>query len=407
MWYTKIRKDVIGVKILVRCLALLMALAGPSYLLSRPTAKAQETDGVRLICLNIGKADCMLLLCEDEAWLIDTGYEHTYAALETMLSQYGVTHLNGVILTHCHEDHQGGLSRLAESDIQVDNWYAASIYFDVKENKHPAKLAAESRNTSVTWLDAGMQLSVGQRASLAILGPLRTSEENENNNSLVMRFSSPHGSILFAGDMKEEEEWDLIQAGTLKKSDVLKVGHHGDNKATSQNFLRVVQPRVSVILTSSFEEKDTPATATLARLQAAGSAAFVSQDAHDAIQITLNDGTITVDDISWGHVPAAPEGLVLSLDTKEDLAIIENRGGVPVNLSGFQLYSSKGEDSLFLPEFTLNPGESYRIGTHATNAPYDLKWDKKQIWHEKKRDMAILLDPYGRILARTDNGRPE
>ena len=41
-------------------------------------------------------------------------------------------------------------------------------------------------------------------------------DENENNNSLVMRFSSPHGSILFAGDMKNEEENDVC--GTVNSN---------------------------------------------------------------------------------------------------------------------------------------------------------------------------------------------
>ena len=394
-------------RLFFRFLAVLMLIIAPFSWGAIHNAQAAEEDQAQLICLNIGKADCMLLLYGDEAWLIDTGYHQTYAALETMLSQYGVARLNGVILTHCHEDHEGGMEALAESNIQVDNWYAAKIYYDVKETKHAARLAASARNTQVTWLEAGMMLPIGKDAALSILGPLQINKENENNNSLVMHFSSPHGSILFAGDMKEEEEADLIRAGVLPKADVLKVGHHGDNKATTLPFLRAVQPKVAVILTSTFEEPDTPSNATLSRLSAVGCHAFVSQDAHDALKLTLKNGAITVDDISWGHVPAAADGLILSLNTGEDLAVITNQGDQVVQLSGFQLYSSRGEDSLYLPEKLLLPGESYIVGTRATSVPYDLKWDKKQIWHEKKRDMAILYDPYGRILACTDNGLPE
>lgn len=387
-----------------RCLLAVLLILSFSV---SPIAHAQQPEQAQLICLNIGKADCMLLLYGEEAWLIDTGYDYTYPALETMLSQYGISHLNGVILTHCHDDHEGGMAQLAASDIGVENWYASRMYYDVKEAKHPARLAAAQRGKQVQWLEAGMILPIGADAALTILGPLQVNTENENNNSLVMRFSSPHGSILLAGDMKEEEESDLIKAGVLEKSDVLKVGHHGDNKTASQNFLRIVRPTLGIILTSTFEEKDTPSTAALARLKNAGCSVIVSQDVHDAIQITLKHGVITADDISWSHVPAAPEGLILSLNTKEDMAIIKNQGNLAVNLLGMQLYSSKGKDSIFLPEYILQPGESYRIGTRATKADYDLKWDKKQIWHESKRDMGLLIDPYGRILSRTDNGRPE
>jgi len=379
---------------------------GP-LILSLPAGAQEKNDGVRLVCLNIGKADCMLLLYGDDAWLIDTGYEHTYPALETMLSQYAVRRLNGVILTHCHEDHEGGMAQLAASDIAVDGWYAPAIYYDVKDAKHPARLAAKERNAQVTWLEAGAVLPVSSDAAFTVLGPLQVNTDNENNNSLVMHFSSPHGSILFAGDMKEEEEEDLIRAGMLKPAQVLKVGHHGDNKATSQALLRIVQPKVAVILTHSFEEQDTPSIAALRRLNDAGCAYIVSQNVHDAILVTLDQGAVNVADISWGHVPAVPEGLTLSLDLANDLAIIENTGASPVNLEGMRLYSSKGKDTLTLPAYILAPGEQYFIGSRSTKGDYHLLFDKKRVWHESKRDMAILYDPYGRALFRTDNGFKE
>jgi len=204
-----------------------------------------------------------------------------------------------------------------------------------------------------------------------------------------------------------EEEEDLIRAGMLKPAQVLKVGHHGDNKATSQALLRIVQPKVAVILTHSFEEQDTPSIAALRRLNDAGCAYIVSQNVHDAILVTLDQGAVNVADISWGHVPAVPEGLTLSLNLANDLAIIENTGASPVNLEGMRLYSSKGKDTLTLPAYILAPGEQYFIGSRSTKGDYHLLFDKKRVWHESKRDMAILYDPYGRALFRTDNGFKE
>ena len=133
---------------------------------------------VQLLCLNIGKADCMLLLYGGNAYLIDTGYEQTWPALETALSQFHITHLNGVFLTHCHEDHQGGLIPLAKSEIPVDTWYAARIFYDQKESKHPAKLAAAERGEEVTWLDAGTVIPVGKDAGFTVLGPLSVNTDN-------------------------------------------------------------------------------------------------------------------------------------------------------------------------------------------------------------------------------------
>ena len=95
--------------------------------------QARAEDGVRLLALNAGKADCLLLLFDDQAYLIDSGYDYTYNALAELLRRESVNRLNGVFLTHCDKDHYGGLAFLAESDVAVDAWYAPAIYHEVKE----------------------------------------------------------------------------------------------------------------------------------------------------------------------------------------------------------------------------------------------------------------------------------
>ena len=363
-----------------------------------------EADCARLLCLNIGKADCMLLAYEGSFYLIDTGYSQTYPALTAALREMGVTHLNGVFLTHCHQDHQGGLMPLAQSSLPVDAWYAARIFYDQKASKHPALLAAWERGMDVEWLDAGDVIPVGQHGSLTVLGPLTVNEDNENNNSLVLRFSSPAGSILFAGDMKEDEEGELLNAGLLSPCDVLKVGHHGDSGASSKAFLNAVMPRAAIILTNSQEEPDTPAVSTLRRLENTGAKVYVSQDYHDALLLTLENGAPTVEDVSWQGVPERAAGLSLRLNLDQDTVTISNNGFGSLSLQGCMMYSTKGNELLPVPDVTLAPGASCVIGTQATKTSVDYVWDEKQVWHKTKSDFAILYDAYGRPLCCTGNG---
>ena len=79
-------------------------------------AASDEGAGTQLIALNIGKADCLLLQTQGKAYLIDTGWERTSAAMLELLRRSGVTHLDGVFLSHCDRDHYGGLQALAQSD---------------------------------------------------------------------------------------------------------------------------------------------------------------------------------------------------------------------------------------------------------------------------------------------------
>ena len=50
-----------------------------------------------------------------------------------VLNACGVDHLNGIILTHTHADHAGGLKKIIESNLPVDAIYAPSFYVIKKE----------------------------------------------------------------------------------------------------------------------------------------------------------------------------------------------------------------------------------------------------------------------------------
>lgn len=387
-----------------RFLALFMVLCG--LMPFSHAEKATEGSPLRLYCLNIGKADCMLLLYHEKAYLIDTGYAHTYAALETALQALSISHLDGVFLTHCHQDHEGGLMPLAKSEIGIGHFYAAALYHEVKEEKHPAVLAAKERNMQVEFLHSGDSIKLDEQASFSVLGPVYLNEDNENNNSLVLHFTSPEGSLLLCGDMKNEEENDLLYHRLLSPADVLKCGHHGDNNATSMALLRAVRPRHALILTHSGEERDTPSGNTLHRLYTMGCQVHCTQDARDALCVSLQNGQVTVEDVAWPGIPLKIEGITASVSLPDDTITITNTGRETARLTGCILYSSKGDDVFDLPDIALAPGESYVIGNkYAKDA--DWKLDKKSVWHDKKRDVAILYDAYGRILATDDNGLKE
>ena len=277
-------------------LPLCLASAALALVFGARPARGEEDSrqGIRMACLNVGKGDAVLLCLEGRSYLVDTGYKRTWKRLKALLDREGVRRLDGVFITHPHKDHMGALEKLLQSGIRVGAVYAPALSQMGCGAAHPAVAAAAGAGMQVRFLEAGSLVSAAPEAYFEVLGPVTLNTENENNNSLVLRLVSPDGVILLTGDMKAEEEFSLLQAGLLSPCDVLKVPFHGKAGACTAAFLKAVHPKLSVISTSSKEEKDTPAKETLSRLASAGSKTVVTQSAPLAVLVILKNRKTTV-----------------------------------------------------------------------------------------------------------------
>lgn len=276
-----------------RTLALLLAL-----LLTLGACARAETE-VSALFINVGKADAALYLLGDQRFLIDTGTKDSYDQLERVLEAYGVQRLDGVLITHTDKDHVGGLKKLLKSGIAVDALYAGTLHSEKSLEDHPVYEAAEKYDVPLTWLSAGDVIDLGNGCTFQVLGPLSQDDEDENNNSLVLRLLTPQGDMLLTGDMELEEENELIEAGLISQAAVLKVAHHGRDDTTSRQFALLVRPQWAVISTSTVERPDTPSARVLSYLRDARASVAVTQEAQVGILITLEGGQASAEAINW------------------------------------------------------------------------------------------------------------
>lgn len=258
------------------------------FLNPNPVTLAEESRFSAMF-INVGKADAILLMLDGENYLVDTGSKDSYEHMEKVLGIYGITHLDGVFITHTDKDHVGGLKKLLKSDIGVEKVYAPRIHNEESDEKHDAYEQANKQDVPFEWLDAGMTIQSGE-CVFEVLGPIAYIPDSENNNSLVMNLKTPEGNILLTGDMEMEEEAQLLGAGLIPGATVLKVAHHGGNDATSTAFVAAVKPKWSIISTSTEEREETPDEGVLLTLWQAKSGVAVTQDAQLGILVTLNDG---------------------------------------------------------------------------------------------------------------------
>lgn len=360
-------------------------------------ARAEDAEPLTLFAINVGKGDALLLNAGSHTYLIDAGKAEHWGDVSRALKTLQVTHLTGVILTHTDKDHAGGLWPLATSSIGVDAWYAPAYYTGVKEKKHPALLAAALRGENVTWLKAGDELPLGE-GTLRVVGPLSASE-TENCNSLVLVAEGGGGRMLLAGDMEVEEELELLNAGVIPACEVLKVGNHGEDDATSEVLVRYVRPKIAVISTSTAEEPDTPSMRVSRDLMKKGATIYETQQAGSGILVTLQGGAAEAQLMDYRDEPPKPEGIRLTdRDAEADSICIVNEGSAAADLSGWYIMSDRGGEILVLPEGTMLPaGGTLRITTLTSPEKGDVVWPEEQVWHRKKDDAASLYDVYGRL----------
>ncbi len=365
-------------------------------------AESSDAD-VWMYALSVGKADAILLSVDGHTVLVDTGYATSLGRIKAGLAEMGISALDAVFITHLDKDHIGGLTWLAESDIEIGTWYSSAMYLDVDSpEEHPVARAAAIRGQDAVFLKAGDRIPLGS-AVLNVLAPLVLAEDKDDNNSLVMMLESSEGKILLTGDIEYPAEKLLLASGCDLNCDVLKVANHADDDTTSPAFIQAVSPQIAVISTSTAEKPETPDKDVVRTLTAQGAEIYVTQECTGGILVRLKNGVATAERI---NVPEAVSSVTLvSAVPGEDLITLRNDGSEAADLSGWYLYSTRGSEMYIFPEGTeLAAGSTLVIGTRTSSGSFDLYWDDKKVVHQKKEDNLVLCNSYGTIISTVSNG---
>ena len=266
--------------------------APPFSLGARAQTKSDTNSNlaVRALFINVGKADSILLMLGDQRYLVDTGTKENVDEILRALALYGVTSLDGIVITHLDSDHVGGLKPLLKEGLPVGQLYASAYYNTKSIDKHPVYKQSIKNDIPLHWLSSGDVIPITNGIQFTVLGPINHDEEKENNNSLVLRLETPQGAMILAGDMEVEEEQELYQAGLLQNAAVLKVGHHGAGDASSEVLVYNVKPQIAVISTDSTVAKDLPDPTVLGRLWNIGAEVLITQNATCGVLVTLQNG---------------------------------------------------------------------------------------------------------------------
>ena len=236
--------------------------------------------GFQIHFIDVGQADAALIICDGKTMLIDGGNRADSNLIYSYLTRRGITYLDYVVATHAHEDHVGGLAgALTAADAGVIMSPVTS-YNSSAFNNFLSRVRA--RNRTLTIPKAGDNFMLGS-ASVTVLGPLKTTYEDPNDTSIVLRVVYGETSFLFTGDMEYLAEVDLLESGAMLRSTLLKVGHHGSASSTSYRFLREVAPKYGVISVGKDNDYGHPTETVLSRLRDADVTVLRTDESGDII----------------------------------------------------------------------------------------------------------------------------
>lgn len=352
--------------------------------------------------LDLGQADSILLeLPNNEIMLIDAGNNSDGQKLVNYLREQGIDTIDYLIGTHPHADHIGGL------DDVIENFVIGRIY--MPEVIHTTKtfedvlLAVQRKGKKITPARTGVSIIDDPVLQIYFLSPISNNYKDLNHYSAVVKVDFLDKSFLFTGDAEKINEEEMIEKyGVKLKSHILKVGHHGSNTSTSEEFIEKVVPDYAVISVGKDNSYGHPSALVIQRLQNHGVKIYRTDlqgtiiARSDGQQILFNQDPVN-QNITGNH------GIIIeSVDLVKEMVIIRNNSNETVNLSRWRLVSVVGNQEFIFPQGTLiRPGERLKIvsGSAASNIDENtMLWTKSYIWNNDG-DPAELYDDKNNLIA--------
>lgn len=215
----------------------------------------------RVTVFDVGQGQCILLQADGRSFLVDCGGDYdddaSDLAAETLLSM-GITHLDGVIVTHYDRDHAGGvaglLSRVPADAVFLPDTADEEQLLPAIIEKSDGRHVFVREDTELDWADN----------LLTVYAPV--SRKSGNESGLTVLFRAGNCDILITGDLSTLGESILVGQKELPDLTALVVGHHGSRSSTGEKLLSETRPELAFISVGADNAYGHPSDVTLERL---------------------------------------------------------------------------------------------------------------------------------------------
>ncbi len=207
---------------------------------------------------DVGQGDSALITFDNgQKMLVDCGVNRKILSKLGSAMPFFDRTIDYLLVTHPDGDHYGGcpavLERYDVKNVIVNGDQKSNDPYWVAWNKY---LKLEQANSKIILGKETMMIGSSRFDFLSpdeSLG-VDINKSAGNNHSIVFSLANSLGKFLFTGDMENLLENALINkycSGFEKcselKADYLKVGHHGSDSSSGANFIKLVDPKFTIV----------------------------------------------------------------------------------------------------------------------------------------------------------------
>lgn len=294
-WPTKIRLPKIRIKKTKLIISSLVVVSTIFALFILFPTNSQTT----LKALDVGQGDSILIQSKGSSFMIDTGNQDNL--LKTRLAENGVTHLDGILITHPDDDHCGSLD-VIEQFVDVSKVYVAND-LPTNNGNNCKKLMTEIKKivseTNIVKLKVGDKICFGE-VEMDIIWPDKYKDEGGNCDSLTAVANIDIGNdgiiesrALLCGDAEKDEIDTMFTKRRIPKIDIYKCGHHGSANALSDKGAKNLSPKVTIISVGAKNRYGHPNSKTIDLLKSTGSKIYRT-DMSGTIVVYFNSTSIDI-----------------------------------------------------------------------------------------------------------------
>jgi competence protein ComEC len=227
--------------------------------------------------LDVGQGDAIVVQTPSgRTWMVDTGgtFDARFDVGEAVLGPYlwreGAPVVRGLVLTHAHPDHVGGVPFLLRAFDVREVWEGVAPRHDAAydalaaavDHAHVARRSVE-RGVRAEWDGVAVEV-LGPRPRG--LSPWRT----RNDDSVVLSVRYGEIVLLLTGDVEGAGEAGMAPPRAF----ALKVAHHGSRSSSTPSFLAATVPRVAVVSVGDHSRFGHPHPEVVERYRRAGITLF-------------------------------------------------------------------------------------------------------------------------------------